>query len=261
MSVAYQHVHSDVPPCSGNAPGTPEALDDLIVAATRRDPAARPRDASAFLAALVGIRSQLGLRRVPVPVPHRRRPRRAPSPARCSRRAAVPTAGRTVPAPAAPGCWPAVRSPRCRRPQPAATAEPPTRRDRSRASRCARPTVALRRLRRRRWLIAILVVLLLGLAAAAGGWWLGGRWAATPGRGRTAPRRRRGDPDPGCRAGAAGDRRTPQRRGRRPGCRSDPAAGTEQLRGSEVDAAGVHRPARGAGDRCRHRRRRRRPPR
>src|SRR6478735_840559 len=72
MSVAYQHVHSDVPRCSGNAPGTPEALDDLIVAATRRDPDARPRDASAFLAALIGVRSQLGLRRVPVPVPHRR---------------------------------------------------------------------------------------------------------------------------------------------------------------------------------------------
>jgi len=39
MSVAYQHVHSDVPRPSDNAPGTPEALDELIVAATRRDPA------------------------------------------------------------------------------------------------------------------------------------------------------------------------------------------------------------------------------
>ena len=72
MSVAYQHVHSDVPPPSGRAIGTPDALDELIVAATRRDPSARPRDASAFLSALLGIRAQLGLRRVPVPVPQRR---------------------------------------------------------------------------------------------------------------------------------------------------------------------------------------------
>ena len=71
MSVAYQHVHSDVPRPADRALGTPDALDDLIFAATRRDPAQRPRDASAFLAALVGIRSQLGLQRVPVPVPHR----------------------------------------------------------------------------------------------------------------------------------------------------------------------------------------------
>jgi serine/threonine-protein kinase len=78
MSVAYQHVHTDVPRCSGNAPGTPEALDDLIMAATGRDPAARPRDANAFLAALAGIRSQLGLRRVPVPVPQRRPAASAP---------------------------------------------------------------------------------------------------------------------------------------------------------------------------------------
>ena len=79
MSVAYQHVHSDVPKPSDNAPGTPEALDQLIVAATRRDPLLRPRDASAFLDAMVGIRAQLGLARVPVPIP-RRQPAPAMSP-------------------------------------------------------------------------------------------------------------------------------------------------------------------------------------
>jgi serine/threonine-protein kinase len=81
MSVAYQHVHSDVPRPADRALGTPDALDDLIFAATRRDPAQRPRDASAFLAALVGIRSQLGLQRVQVPVPHRLpNPTAAPAP-------------------------------------------------------------------------------------------------------------------------------------------------------------------------------------
>ena len=71
MSVAYQHVHHDVPPVSVGAPGVPEALEDLILAATSREPADRPRDAAAFLSAAVGIRARLGLRRVPVPVPHR----------------------------------------------------------------------------------------------------------------------------------------------------------------------------------------------
>ncbi|MBC7375567.1 MAG: serine/threonine protein kinase, partial [Frankiales bacterium] len=52
MSVAYRHVHEDVPPPSTLVDGLPAALDDLVVRATRRDPAARPMDAGAFLAEL-----------------------------------------------------------------------------------------------------------------------------------------------------------------------------------------------------------------
>ena len=231
MSVAYQHVHSDVPRCSGNAPGTPEALDDLIVAATRRDPAARPRDANAFLTALAGIRSQLGLRRVAVPVPQRRPAPAAPValPAFAGQAFAGPIDG---PGPGAPGCWPAVRSPPCRRPssqQPPAVQQPvqPSAPVRS-------PTVALRRLRRRRWIIAILVVLLLGLAAAAGGWWIGGRWAATP----AAVGLAQADAENLIRNAGLVPRVITEHHNDVPSglvAVTDPAAGTEQLRGSEVD--------------------------
>ncbi len=94
----------------------------------------RPRDAAAFLSAAVGIRARLGLRRVPVPVPHRQpyeptrgaggrrpvrprsgRPRRPP----CPRPARSPD-------PVAPGpCRPCGRSPRnTRRPDRAPRAGP-----------------------------------------------------------------------------------------------------------------------------------------
>jgi eukaryotic-like serine/threonine-protein kinase len=50
LSVAYRHVHEDVPPPSGVVHGLPPAVDELVLRATRRDPAARPVDAGAFLA-------------------------------------------------------------------------------------------------------------------------------------------------------------------------------------------------------------------
>jgi beta-lactam-binding protein with PASTA domain len=165
MSVAYQHVHSDVPPVTDEAPGVPLELDDLILAATRRDPFARPRDATAFLSALVSIRARLGLARAVVPVPRSAAPAaRPPAPHRST--AARPTdlhehatlgpagpTGTRVVAAFGPG-----------------TAE-------------LDPAVPERRSTRRlrRTLIIVVVVLLVGGAAAVGGWWLGsGRWAYTP---------------------------------------------------------------------------------
>jgi beta-lactam-binding protein with PASTA domain/tRNA A-37 threonylcarbamoyl transferase component Bud32 len=59
LSVAYRHVHEDVPPPSTAAAGIPPALDALVVRATRRDPAQRPADAGAFLAELVAVRADL----------------------------------------------------------------------------------------------------------------------------------------------------------------------------------------------------------
>jgi beta-lactam-binding protein with PASTA domain len=56
MSVAYRHVHEDVPPPSQLVDGVPPELDALVVQATRRDPAARPADAGAFLAELRAAR-------------------------------------------------------------------------------------------------------------------------------------------------------------------------------------------------------------
>ena len=69
LSVAYRHVNDDIPAPSTAGAEVPAPLDDLIVRATRRDPAARPPDASAFLRELQAVRLNLGIDRVPVPVP------------------------------------------------------------------------------------------------------------------------------------------------------------------------------------------------
>ena len=59
MSVAYRHVHDDVPPPGSVVDGVPAALDELVVRATRRDPSARPVDGGAFLAELRAVRGDL----------------------------------------------------------------------------------------------------------------------------------------------------------------------------------------------------------
>ena len=68
MTVAYRHVHEDMPPPGEVVEGIPAALDDLVVRATRRDPAARPVDAGAFLAELRAVRRDLGVGATEVPV-------------------------------------------------------------------------------------------------------------------------------------------------------------------------------------------------
>ncbi|HEX6755779.1 MAG TPA: PASTA domain-containing protein [Mycobacteriales bacterium] len=67
LAVAYRHVHDDVPPPSAAVPGIGPALDELVLRATRREPGGRPADAGAFLAELAMTRTDLGLRRVPIP--------------------------------------------------------------------------------------------------------------------------------------------------------------------------------------------------
>ena len=52
LSVAYKHVHEDVPAPSTAVAGIPPQLDALVVQATRRDPQERPADGRALLAAL-----------------------------------------------------------------------------------------------------------------------------------------------------------------------------------------------------------------
>jgi serine/threonine-protein kinase len=230
MSVAYQHVHSDVPRPAALAIGTPDALDDLIVAATRRDPAARPRDASAFLSALVGIRAQLGLRRDPVPVP-RRRPAPVPATVQPAFAAQVGASGTRVMAagPVTVADPPPAFGP------PAPSAQQGTVIAAPDVDPAAGPsgTVVLRRQRQKRWAIAIAIMLLLGVGAAAGGWWLGGRWASAPapvGLSQTAAEALVRD------AGLVPRVSTEHRDDVAAGtvADSDPAAGAELLRGSEV---------------------------
>ncbi len=67
MTVAYRHVHEDVPPPGTVVEGIPAAVDALVVHATRRDPVARPPDAAALLSELRAVRTRLSAARPEVP--------------------------------------------------------------------------------------------------------------------------------------------------------------------------------------------------
>jgi len=60
LSVAYQHVNQDVPAPSSLMPGIPSAVDQLVLAATSRDPARRPADAAEFARAVRLVRQGAG---------------------------------------------------------------------------------------------------------------------------------------------------------------------------------------------------------
>jgi eukaryotic-like serine/threonine-protein kinase len=57
LAVAYKHVNEEVPPPSVFVPGLPSAVDDLVRAATSRDPRLRPADADSFLQAARSVRA------------------------------------------------------------------------------------------------------------------------------------------------------------------------------------------------------------
>ena len=57
LAVAYKHVNEEVPPVSAYVGGIPPALDQLVRAATSRDPRQRPPDAGAFLRAVRALRA------------------------------------------------------------------------------------------------------------------------------------------------------------------------------------------------------------
>ncbi|HLJ99885.1 MAG TPA: PASTA domain-containing protein [Streptosporangiaceae bacterium] len=65
ISVAYQHVNSRVPPPSALAPDVPVAVDELVLAATSREPVGRPADAGQFLHMLRQVGEQLGFEPAP----------------------------------------------------------------------------------------------------------------------------------------------------------------------------------------------------
>jgi serine/threonine-protein kinase len=56
LSIAYQHVNADVPAPSALAPDIGAPVDQLVLAATSRDPARRPADAGEFLRAVRHVR-------------------------------------------------------------------------------------------------------------------------------------------------------------------------------------------------------------
>src|SRR5262249_34753820 len=59
VDVAWQHVDRDVPPPSKYVAALPPSLDNLVAAATRRDPQARPTDAGALLVGIQAAREGL----------------------------------------------------------------------------------------------------------------------------------------------------------------------------------------------------------
>ncbi|MQA32398.1 Stk1 family PASTA domain-containing Ser/Thr kinase [Modestobacter roseus] len=183
LAVAYQHVHHDVPAPSAEVPGVPWQVDELVARTTRREPAARPLDAGAFLAELIDLRTDLGLARVPVPTgrttdgpaamrPVNRttapRPRSASAPGtgRSEPRTEVLGGGRSRGTTVLGGSGATAHLGGARSPAP----RQPT----------VRPGVPPH-IRRRRARLAMAVVLLLAITIGAVGWWLGsGRFTDVP---------------------------------------------------------------------------------
>ena len=170
LSVAYRHVNDDVPPPSSVLPDLPTRLDELVVGATRRDPALRPEDASAFLLALRGVRSELGIRGVSVPVPGQVPPTAAHDPGRSTAAGQVgPRGTRAITRNDVPAAAPARPSvpPRNQYDRDQYARRDQYERQRSRSRRAFRA-----------WLT---VVLLLACAVGTAAWWLGaGRWTSVP---------------------------------------------------------------------------------
>jgi eukaryotic-like serine/threonine-protein kinase len=158
ISVAYRHVNSDVPPPSHIAGEVPPELDELVLRATRRDPAARPADAAAMLAELHRVAVRLDVPRVRPPVP----------PARpVEEQDTVPAGPQRVPAGTAISALPAP-GPGGTRAMPRPDDDPP-------------PYVRARRRGRRLFVVWTAVVLVLALLVGVTAWWLGsGRWTAMP---------------------------------------------------------------------------------
>jgi beta-lactam-binding protein with PASTA domain len=193
LAVAYQHVHHDVPAPSTEVSGVPWQVDELVARTTRRDPAARPLDAGAFLAELTDLRADLGLARVPVPTG-----RPAENPTATLRPTNRPNAPRPRhPHPSTPGGDPrtevlgGARVPRERDAGRGTTVLPGMGAGPTTAVGGARPGIGPRppvvrpgvppHIRRRRARFALALVLLLAVTIGAIGWWLGsGRWVDVP---------------------------------------------------------------------------------
>ncbi len=195
LSVAYRHVNDDMQAPSTAGAAVPAPLDDLVVRATRRDPQARPPDASAFLRALQAVRTDPGIDPVPVPVPvvaaglagavaaPRTDPHGTTAPA------VAPTGAPTAVAAPLPGHGPrgtraltrvelTAGGPALR---PAGPPEPPSGSPPWKQLPRDNPYLRERVRNRRAFLAWVVVVLMLASAVGVGAWWLGsGRWTVVP---------------------------------------------------------------------------------
>jgi beta-lactam-binding protein with PASTA domain/tRNA A-37 threonylcarbamoyl transferase component Bud32 len=242
LSVAYRHVNDDVPAPSTVGASVPAAVDDLVVRATRRDPAARPSDAATFLTALWRVRAELGIGPVAIPAPMTAAttagatlaPRTDPHgiaawPGGSAASTAVaappsdhgPRGTRAMTRAQAPLVDPAAQRRRgSSPPQPDQYGEDPYERERSR--------------NRRAFTAWIVFVLLLATMIGVAAWWLGsGRWTAVPDlRGMQRAAAETALSDAGLEARLAEDHNDTVPNGTV--ITSDPASGGRAVRGSEV---------------------------
>jgi len=142
LSIAYQHVNSDVPPPSSLRPGLPAEVDALVVTATRRDPAQRYQSPQDFLADARRVRAMLP----------------APRPFNEARPTLVVSTNSGSP------------STRSAQPEPSMPPTPP-----------ATPTSFMRSAHRRRSKAPVIIVLVLACVAAAaiGGWYMATHLSST----------------------------------------------------------------------------------
>ncbi len=207
ISVAYRHVNEDVPAPGMLVPSIPAELDQLVVRATRRDPALRPADAATFLAEVERVRLALGVPRMSVPTPApgqhdqtvRVRPVQVPS---------TPPAGATMPvlASAATAATVITRAPRLpggpmggppigpqrtmaldrtsyQQPPPPPVEPPkPAARKRTPKKTAAELYEEERKRNKRRFALWVSLVAVLAVLVGVTAWWMGsGRFTAVPG--------------------------------------------------------------------------------
>ncbi len=156
MTVAFKHVHDDVPPPSTLRPGLHPAVDSLVTRATRRDPDERPADAARLLAAVGEVR-----RLVPPNELVEDSGSMAPSASNDTLVVALPDTNA--------GAAPSGKQDSAPRAGAGAVGPP--------------PEGPYQKRRSKGWRILIALLLLVALAAGAGwaSWWYGaGRWTTTP---------------------------------------------------------------------------------
>lgn len=228
VSVAYRHVNDDVPPPSEENSDVPGEVDDLVIAATTRDPLRRPADAGQLLALVRNARRAPGMTHASVPIVE---------PPRAIRAADVDGTGRTVQVDQDG------ESGRDTREHGSSTDPRPT----GATATAPEPSfmgahddlivpVAVRARTRRRWLVPLVVLLVISMLAGTGFWWMQwGRWTHVPDFSRASGQSEIADI-----AGAAdvavtlGPAQYSESVAEGAPIEVDPAAGTRVTRGSDV---------------------------
>jgi serine/threonine-protein kinase len=155
LAVAYKHVHESVPRPGSQVAGIPEAVDELTLAMTERDPAERPADGAALSALVARVSRQIAM---------------SAATQSDTRMIAIPDAAATTPIPVTRGSAPPLLPT-----QPGPTPPGPTPPGPTPPGQGGRPR------RRRRRAIAVLLLLGLTAGAALAGWWFGeGRYRSVP---------------------------------------------------------------------------------